>query len=67
MTNFFLEARHICTKPFKATMPDELTLAVGDVVDVLAKCSDGWWKVMYVITTRYLTKLRITVWSTLDK
>jgi len=48
-------------------MPDELTLAVGDVVDVLAKCSDGWWKVMYVITTRYLTKLRITVWSTLDK
>lgn len=40
------ESRHICSKPFKATMPDEVTLAVGDVVDILSKCSDGWWKVL---------------------
>jgi len=40
------EGRHICTKPFKSSMPDELNLEVGDVVDILAKCSDGWWKVM---------------------
>ena len=29
-------------------MPDELTLEVGDVVDILSKCTDGWWKVKLV-------------------
>ncbi|XP_065648541.1 SH3 and PX domain-containing protein 2A isoform X3 [Hydra vulgaris] len=39
------EEKFICTKPYKALQPDELSLALGDVVFVLGKCSDGWWNV----------------------
>ena len=42
---FFTEEKYICTKAYKASLQDEITLAPGDIVFVREKHPDGWWLV----------------------
>lgn len=39
------EEKFICSRVFKASLPDEISIDLGDVVDVVEKCQDGWWKI----------------------
>lgn len=49
-TSFSLEIdmKFICVREYKAKLPDELTIELGDVVDIIKRHHDGWWEVRFV-------------------
>lgn len=40
--------KFICVREYKAKLPDELTIELGDVVDIIKRHHDGWWEVRFV-------------------
>lgn len=42
---------YTAVKSYKATKDDEITVAIGAVVEVLQKSDNGWWLVRYAYLT----------------
>lgn len=42
---------YTAVKSYKATKDDEITVAIGAVVEVLQKSDNGWWLVRYTYLT----------------
>ncbi len=39
---------HTAIKSYKATKDDEITVAIGAVVEVLQQSDNGWWLIRYL-------------------
>lgn len=43
------------TKAYKAVVEDEISLEVGETVEVIHKLLDGWWVVRYETSLPWIT------------
>ncbi len=51
---------HVTIKAYKAEQEDEISLELGETIEVIHKLLDGWWVVRYDLTAKVHYKLIIT-------